>query len=84
MLAGINDSAEVLAILCERLDELSIQPYYLHLLDPVQGAAHFDIDHSHALSIYRQLCGLLPGTLTPKLSREEAGGNAKTVFSNVE
>ena len=82
LLGGVNDNSQVLAELSEKLDDINIQPYYLHLLDRVQGAAHFQISTDKAAEIYQQLCALLPGTLTPKLSREEAGGSAKTVFGN--
>ncbi|RMA82326.1 EF-P beta-lysylation protein EpmB [Umboniibacter marinipuniceus] len=82
LLAGVNNCSTTLAVLSEKLDDLNIQPYYLHLLDRVQGAAHFQLSADDINRIYQQLCALLPGTLTPKLSREEAGGSAKTVFGN--
>ncbi|WP_298633032.1 EF-P beta-lysylation protein EpmB [uncultured Umboniibacter sp.] len=82
LLKGVNDNAQTLADLSEKLDDINIQPYYLHLLDRVQGAAHFQISAKRAAEIYQQLCATLPGTLTPKLSKEESGGSAKTVFGN--
>ena len=41
LLRGVNDRADVLAELCQRLVDLRVMPYYLHQLDPVAGAAHF-------------------------------------------
>lgn len=81
LLAGVNDDAQVLASLSERLFACGVLPYYLHLLDKVQGAAHFDIPKQRALSLYHELQALLPGYLVPKLAREEPGKKNKTLFS---
>lgn len=77
-LAGINDQAEVLADLSQLLFSYGVLPYYLHTLDKVSGAAHFDspLDKVHA--IYHQLQALLPGYLVPRLVREESGKTSKT------
>ncbi len=81
LLAGVNDKAETLAALSKRLFACGVLPYYLHLLDKVQGAAHFDVNLVDALAIFRQLQGLLPGYLVPRLAREEAGKRHKTLIS---
>jgi EF-P beta-lysylation protein EpmB len=80
LLAGINDQAEVLAELSERLFSFGVLPYYLHLLDRVQGAAHFDVALDDAVMMFRQLQGLLPGYLVPRLAREDAGQKNKTLI----
>ncbi len=80
LLKGVNDSADVLAELSERLFSFGVLPYYLHLLDKVAGAAHFDIPEDTALSLYRQLQKQLPGYLLPRLAREEAGKPGKTLL----
>jgi EF-P beta-lysylation protein EpmB len=80
LLAGVNDSAETLAMLSQRLFSYGVLPYYLHLLDKVQGAAHFDVKREEALRIFQQLQALLPGYLVPKLAREEAGEKHKTLI----
>lgn len=80
LLKGINDQLSDLVDLSERLFELDVLPYYLHLLDKVQGTAHFDLPNDEALSLHRQLQGVLPGFLVPKLVREEAGENQKTLI----
>ena len=59
-----------LAMLSERLFDYGILPYYLHMLDPVKGAAHFAVDETQARSIMQGLRELLPGYLVPKLVRE--------------
>jgi len=81
LLKDINDNAATLNALSERLFDCGITPYYLHLLDPVQGASHFDIDESQAQEIYRELQTMLPGFLLPKLVREIPGELSKTVIS---
>lgn len=78
LLKNINDNAYTLAQLSEKLFDSGIQPYYLHLLDKVQGAAHFDIDEKNAITIYQQLMATLPGFLVPKMVREIAGEANKT------
>ncbi len=78
LLKGVNDSASVLAELSEALFALGIQPYYLHLLDRVQGAAHFDVPMHRAQLIMRDLLNQLPGYLVPKLVHEQAGHASKT------
>jgi EF-P beta-lysylation protein EpmB len=78
LLAGVNDSAAALAALSESLFAARVLPYYLHLLDKVQGAAHFDVDEHRALQLHSELTARLPGYLVPRLVREIAGAPAKT------
>ncbi len=73
LLKGVNDSADTQIALQKRLFECGVQPYYLHLLDKVQGTAHFDLEEEHAKAIYREMEARLPGYLLPKLVREVAG-----------
>ncbi len=77
LLRGINDDPEVLAALSERLFAARVLPYYLHLLDPVQGAAHFDVPEPEAQRIMHDLSSRLPGYLVPRLVREQAGAPYK-------
>ena len=77
LLKGVNDSAEILADLSERLFDIGIIPYYLHMLDPVAGAAHFKVDEASARSIMLKLYKTLPGYLVPRLVREIAGAQYK-------
>jgi len=55
LLKGINDNAQILAQLSQALFAYGVIPYYLHVLDKVQGAAHFDISTQDALDIYHRL-----------------------------
>ncbi|TKB43984.1 EF-P beta-lysylation protein EpmB [Thalassotalea mangrovi] len=78
LLKGINDNSQVLCQLSEDLFDIGIQPYYLHLFDAVQGAAHFDVSDAQAKAIAQQMLARLPGFLMPKLVREIAGEANKT------
>jgi EF-P beta-lysylation protein EpmB len=73
LLRGVNDDATILSELSEALFAASVTPYYLHLLDRVQGAAHFEVDIDTARSLHRQLRENLPGYLVPQLVQEVAG-----------
>jgi len=81
LLRGVNDSALTLIQLSEKLFSAGVQPYYLHMLDPVRGAAHFDVDEFTALEIMDQLQQNLSGYLVPKLVREIAGAHSKIAVS---
>ncbi len=78
LLRGVNDSVEALAELSERLFEADVLPYYLHVLDPVAGAAHFDVPDEEARELVAGLRGVLPGFLMPRLVREVPGEASKT------
>ncbi|MFT6152795.1 MAG: EF-P beta-lysylation protein EpmB [Bermanella sp.] len=78
LLKGVNDSVDSLIALSERLFTCHILPYYLHLLDPVIGAHHFDISKEKALSLVADILTELPGFLVPKLVQEIPGKASKT------
>ena len=81
LLRGVNDNADTLVELSHRLFNCSTMPYYLHLLDKVTGAMHFDSTQAHSDNIYQQIQERLPGYLVPKLVREEAGKKHKTIMA---
>jgi len=81
LLRGINDSADCLAELSEKLFDCDVMPYYLHLFDPVAGASHFDIEEQRAKKIYADLQAILPGFLVPKLVREIPNKPSKTTIA---
>jgi EF-P beta-lysylation protein EpmB len=78
LLKGVNDDAKLLCQLSEALFDSGIQPYYLHMFDPVQGVAHFDVYETQAKIIVQEMMATLPGFLMPKLVREIAGEANKT------
>ncbi|TWH04286.1 EF-P beta-lysylation protein EpmB [Pseudoxanthomonas taiwanensis J19] len=77
LLRGVNDSVDALAELCERGYAAGVLPYYLHQLDRIQGAAHFEVDDERARALHRQLAARLSGYLVPKLVREVQGDPGK-------
>ncbi|GAB1256117.1 EF-P beta-lysylation protein EpmB [Aurantivibrio plasticivorans] len=81
LLRGINNSVSSLATLSHRLFESGVLPYYLHVLDKVQGVQHFDLPRPEALKLHKQLQTQLPGYLVPRLSHELAGAPNKIILS---
>lgn len=77
LLAGINDNADVLLALSKRLFAAGVLPYYLHMLDKVSGAAHFEVTERRAQELIISLRNQLPGYLIPKLVREQPGERSK-------
>ena len=78
MLRGVNDTAEAQAALCVALANAQVIPYYVHQLDPVQGAMHFAVSDVEAVAIMADVQRRLPGYAVPKLVREIAGQPSKT------
>lgn len=78
LLRGVNDNVDTLAQLSERMIAGGVLPYYLHQLDRVQGAAHFEVADTNALALVEALRERLPGYLVPRLVREIAGEKSKT------
>ena len=83
LLKGVNDSAQTLVDLSYRLFEAQVLPYYLHVLDKVKGAHHFDLGAEKIDQIYKDVLASLPGYLVPKLVREVAGEKNKTPLFGV-
>lgn len=83
LLKGVNDTADTLLELSHRLFEAQVLPYYLHVLDKVKGAQHFDLDKNKIEDIYKDVLANLPGYLVPKLVREIAGEQNKTPLFGV-
>lgn len=81
LLKGINDDAETLIALSERLFAANVMPYYLHLLDRVSGTTHFEVSEQKAKYLLLQITTKLPGYLVPKLVREEAAASAKSLIA---
>ena len=78
LLRDVNDNAQTLADLSNALFDAGVMPYYLHVLDKVQGAAHFMVSDDEARMIMRELLTLISGYMVPKLAREIGGEPSKT------
>ncbi|HEX7768745.1 MAG TPA: EF-P beta-lysylation protein EpmB [Dokdonella sp.] len=84
LLRGVNDDADVLAALSTRLFDCGVLPYYLHQLDRVAGAAHFEVDRARAAVLVRELRCRLPGYLVPRWVMEVAGEPYKLPLPGAE
>lgn len=82
LLRGVNDDADVLVELSERLFAAGVLPYYLHMPDAVAGTAHFDVSETRATDLHRRVMARLPGCLTPRLVRETPGLAAKELVAS--
>lgn len=82
LLRGVNDNADTLKELCELLVNHGIAPYYLHQLDRVQGAAHFEVTEEEGHLFLKNISGRLPGYAIPKYAKEIPGESAKTILKN--
>jgi L-lysine 2,3-aminomutase len=81
LLRGVNDRLETLATLFEWLADLRVMPYYLHQLDPVAGAAHFEVPVAEGIALIRQLRARLPGYAVPRYVRETKSGESKEILA---
>nr|WP_165942909.1 EF-P beta-lysylation protein EpmB [Marinomonas flavescens] len=83
LLKGINDSVKAQVDLSEAVFKAGLLPYYMFTLDPVEGAAHFDISVEQAQRLMGKVAAELPGYLVPRLAKEIPGKQAKTVFAPI-
>ena len=83
LLRGVNDDADALVELSERLFAAGVLPYYLHMPDAVAGTAHFDVSEAQAKALHRRMAARLPGYLTPRLVRETPGRPAKEMLDSL-
>jgi EF-P beta-lysylation protein EpmB len=81
LLAGVNDSLDAQVALCERLVDLRVTPYYLHQLDAVAGAAHFEVPIAVGRQIIQEMRRRLPGYAVPRYVQEVTGKANKMVLA---
>lgn len=80
LLKGVNDDALTLQRHCELLADHGILPYYLHQLDRVQGAAHFEVSEEEGLALIKKVSEKVSGYAVPKYVREIPGKLSKTIL----
>jgi EF-P beta-lysylation protein EpmB len=80
LLRGVNDSADAQAALSSRLIEIGVTPYYLHQLDRVRGASHFEVPIAEGRNIVIELRRRLPGYAVPQYVQEQPGAPHKVVL----
>lgn len=81
LLRRVNDSFSTLYALCSKLVAAGILPYYLHQLDPVSGASHFEVPEQEGIALIAQLQEALSGYAVPKFVKEETGHPSKTILT---
>ena len=81
LLRGVNDDIEPLAELSRMLVNLRVMPYYLHQLDRVAGAQHFEVPLERGRELIEQLRARLPGYAVPRYVQEIAGESNKRVLA---
>jgi len=79
---GVNNDFETLKELCLKLAEHGIVPYYLHQLDKVQGAAHFEVSTQAGLKLIQKLREALPGYAVPNYVQEIPSQKSKTPITS--
>lgn len=78
LLKGVNDTLQDLKELSQALVNHGILPYYLHQLDRVQGAGHFEVAQEKGSELVGQLRAQLSGYGVPLYVKEEAYQPSKT------
>ena len=77
LLRGVNDSVEALVDLCEHCANIGVMPYYLHQLDRVSGASHFEVPMEEGKKLVEELRERLPGYAVPRYVQEVPGALSK-------
>jgi L-lysine 2,3-aminomutase len=80
LLRGVNDTIDILQELCEKLVDYGIFPYYLHQLDRVEGAAHFEVSPDEGRALIHALNQRLAGYAIPKYVQEIPGEPSKSLI----
>ncbi len=78
LLHRVNDDADTLCRLSEKLFDQGVMPYYLHMPDAVAGTDHFFVSDQSGCQLHEKMRRQLPGYLLPRLVREEPGKVAKS------
>jgi EF-P beta-lysylation protein EpmB len=80
LLHGVNDTVDAQCALSRRLVEIGVTPYYLHQLDRVGGAAHFEVSMNRGREIISEMRKRLPGYAVPQYVQEVPGELHKIVL----
>ena len=78
LLAGVNDTPEVMNELMRALVECRIKPYYLHHADLAPGTAHLRTDIETGQALMRGLRGRASGLCQPTYVLDIPGGHGKS------
>ncbi len=78
LLKGVNDSALALKALSLASISRGILPYYLHKLDKIRGAAHFEVGENEGIALIKELRKQVPGYAVPQFVAEYPKERSKT------
>jgi lysine 2,3-aminomutase len=76
-LKGVNDSAEIMTELFQKLLQIRVRPYYLHHPDPVRGTGHFRPTIEKGVGIMAAIQGHTSGICLPHYVIDVPGGGGK-------
>jgi lysine 2,3-aminomutase len=77
LMKGVNNNAEVLMELFQKLLKIRVKPYYLFMADETKGASHFRTSIQEGLDIMNQLRGYTSGLAIPHFVIDAPGGGGK-------
>ena len=80
LLKGINDNPSTLNDLYNLLTNKGVIPYYLHQLDKVAGARHFEVPVAKGKTIVKKLRQINSGYAVPAYVKEEPHKTSKTLI----
>ncbi|KUG26321.1 lysine 2,3-aminomutase [hydrocarbon metagenome] len=77
LMKGVNDNAEVLMELFQKLLKIRVKPYYLFMADETKGTSHFRTSIQTGLDIMNKLRGYTSGLAIPHFVIDAPGGGGK-------
>ena len=77
LLRGVNDNAETMKELMQKLLKARVRPYYLYMADQVAGGEHFRTMVETGLEIVKALRGWTSGLAVPHFCIDAPGGGGK-------
>src|SRR5574341_2074370 len=77
LLKGVNDDADVMKELMQKLLAARVRPYYIYMCDQVAGAEHFKTSVETGLKIIKALRGWTSGLAVPHFVIDAPGGGGK-------
>ena len=77
LLKGVNDDAETLRILFQKLIRCRVRPYYLYQCDLIQGTNHLRVPVSRGIELMREIRGFTTGFSVPQYVVDGPGGGGK-------
>jgi lysine 2,3-aminomutase len=77
LLRGVNDDADIMKMLMQRLLKARVRPYYIYQADMVFGTEHFRTTVRKGLEIIQSLRGWTSGLAVPYFVIDSPGGGGK-------